>query len=364
MHPRRYVPANPHPQIPLTPCHDATTASMESAHIGACVGQPDFLWSALSPLLSDAVLVFEGSRLIQANEAAFRLYDLSTAAHEALQAASLPLQQTHADQVEHTLVRSDGSLRVIRARIARNPATPRLWIAVINGNTSADDIHQTLEARNHELKAMARRLFTVQEDERRSISRDLHDDIGQSITAMRMSAHAAMAEPDADRRQDDLQHLLAIADQAASRLRDLSMLLRPPQLDALGLEAALRWQSGIILRNADVVLDLSIQTLSRRPGNETEHACFRIAQEALTNVVRHANATHVSVQLLQLDNSCLALTVSDDGDGFQTGKTSGMGQVVMRERALTAGGSIDVISSPGNGTVIHCILPFDPPQAP
>lgn len=229
------------------------------------------------------------------------------------------------------------------------------------------DLHPLQQARdelatsNSELKALARRLFSVQEDERRSISRDLHDDIGQSITAMRMSAHAAMEENDPARRRDDLRYLLEIADQTVGRLRDLSMLLRPPQLDALGLEAAIRWQAEVILRNTGIQSTLDIPSLGRRLPCETEQACFRIAQEALTNIVRHAGARSVSVSLQLQPQHHLDLCIHDDGRGFQPGDQQGLGLVVMRERAETAGGTLSIQSMPGAGTRIHCTLPLTPP---
>ena len=98
-----------------------------------------------------------------------------------------------------------------------------------------------------DLQAMAGRLFSLQEDERRAISRDLHDDIGQAITAIKLSAHAAQDEDDPKRRGEDLAQIVSLADTTVAKLRDISTLLRPPQLDALGLEAALSWQARVLL---------------------------------------------------------------------------------------------------------------------
>ncbi|KAG0913683.1 hypothetical protein G6F32_016646 [Rhizopus arrhizus] len=97
---------------------------------------------------------------------------------------------------------------------------------------------------------MAGRLFSLQEDERRAISRDLHDDIGQAITAIKLSAYAAQDEDDPQRRAEDLAQIVSLADTTVAKLRDISTLLRPPQLDALGLEAALRWQARVLFRPA------------------------------------------------------------------------------------------------------------------
>ncbi len=147
-------------------------------------------------------------------------------------------------------------------------------------------MRDALAASNGELQAMAKRLFSLQEDERRAISRDLHDDIGQAITAMKLSAHAAMEDDEPQSRRDNLQEIVGLADTTVTKLRNLSMLLRPPQLDALGLEAALRWQASTLFRGKPQRLELDIHELQQRPSNEIEQACFRIAQESLTNVLR------------------------------------------------------------------------------
>lgn len=218
-------------------------------------------------------------------------------------------------------------------------------------------MRDALALSNGELHAMARRLFSLQEDERRAISRDLHDDIGQAITAMKLSAHAALEEADAQRRRDDLQEIISLADSSIAKLRNLSMLLRPPQLDALGLEAALRWQASMLFRASKVHLQMDIHLLPRRPSSEVEQACFRIAQEGLTNALRHACAGEVRLALAD-DEGRLRLEVVDDGDGFDPKGPRGLGLIVMRERAQSVGGALQISSAPGAGTRIMLHLPY------
>lgn len=215
-----------------------------------------------------------------------------------------------------------------------------------------------LAASNAELQAMAGRLFSLQEDERRSISRDLHDDIGQAITAMKLAACAARDEEHTARRQEDIDQIIELADSTVVKLRNLSMLLRPPQLDALGLEAALRWQAGLLFRSTPVELLLAVDALPRRPSNEVEQACFRIAQEGLTNALRHARASQVSLSLRGTDSGDLHLQVIDDGEGFDPAGPRGLGMIVMRERAQSAGGSLHIETAPGEGTRIDLRLPY------
>ncbi|NYZ64333.1 PAS domain-containing sensor histidine kinase [Luteimonas deserti] len=237
-------------------------------------------------------------------------------------------------------------------------------LLIVRDLSDAERMRDELAAGNRELQALAARVFTLQEDERRAISRELHDDIGQSVTAMKMAASAALDEDDAQQRRDDLEDILVLADATLERLRDISILLRPPQLDALGLEAALRWHAERLLRGAGLVPALQIDALPRRPDAAVEQACFRIAQEALTNIMRHARARHVALRLRDLGDS-LGLCVEDDGAGFAPGAARGLGLVIMRERAHVIGGHLDIVSTPGTGTRIEAWLPYvEAPASP
>lgn len=233
-------------------------------------------------------------------------------------------------------------------------------LLIIRDLTEPERTREALQTSNRELQAMAARLFSLQEDERRAISRDLHDDVGQAITAMKLSAYAAIEETDPERRQDDLRQITAMADTTIAKLRNLSMLLRPPQLDALGLEAALRWQAAMLFRSSSVALIAEIEALPKRPSNMIEQACFRIAQESLTNALRHAHASQVELLLDDEQGQQLRLQIIDDGEGFEPSAPRGLGLIVMRERAQAAGGTLQIRSSPGSGTHIDLQLPYHP----
>jgi signal transduction histidine kinase len=215
-----------------------------------------------------------------------------------------------------------------------------------------------------ELQSVAQRLLTVQEDERRTLSRELHDDIGQSITAIKLAAtsltdEALAADPLV--RREILDEVIAIADQTVLKLRNLSLLLRPPQLDSLGLEAALRGQVALLTRSTALDIRLEVAPIDERLPAPVELACFRIAQEALTNVARHARATAAEVEV-ELDDegegARLLLRVSDDGQGFDPDRPGGLGLVTMRERATQLGGCVTISPRPGGGTVVRAILPM------
>jgi signal transduction histidine kinase len=263
------------------------------------------------------------------------------------------------------LRRLDGSLyraQVSARRIAFGAGAARLLLLGDQGE--AERLAADLEARRGELQTLARRLMTLQEDERAALSRELHDDIGQAITAVKLCASSLLLEPDPPRRavvMETAQEIAQIADQTVAKLRDLSLLLRPPQLDELGLEAALRWQAGRLFRGDGPVLELDIPVLECRPPREVELACFRIAQEAMTNILRHAQATRVSLRL-QCDDAFMRLRIEDDGRGLARGRCAGLGLVTMRERAQQLGGEFRIDSRPGR-TCVEASLPLHPPPA-
>lgn len=215
-----------------------------------------------------------------------------------------------------------------------------------------------------ELQSVAQRLLTVQEDERRTLSRELHDEIGQSITAIKLAATSLTDDAlatDPLVRREILDEVIAIADQTVLKLRNLSLLLRPPQLDSLGLEAALRGQVALLSRNSPLEIRLEVAPIDERLPAAVELACFRIAQEALTNVARHAGATRVEVEVELEDDDGreqLLLRVSDDGRGFDADRPAGLGLVTMRERATQLGGSVSIAARPGGGTQVRAVLPM------
>ena len=317
----------------------------------------------LAALLPDGVLIAEGDTVLYANPAASSILgigggrgDTSSQLLAGLRAHG-PGSNNSEQPVQ--LSRMGGEpfhAMVITQQLQHGGGSCQLF--VIRDLSELEHGRAALAASNSELQAMAGRLFSLQENERRSISRDLHDDIGQAITAMKLAACAARDEDNTSRRQDDIDQIIELADSTVIKLRNLSMLLRPPQLDALGLEAALRWQAGLLFRSTDVELLLDVDTLPRRPSNEVEQACFRIAQESLTNALRHASASQVSLSLRDSSSGDLHLQVVDDGEGFDPAGPRGLGMIVMRERAQSAGGSLHIETAPGAGTRIDLRLPY------
>jgi PAS domain S-box-containing protein len=212
------------------------------------------------------------------------------------------------------------------------------------------------------LETFSQKLIEAQEGERQRVARELHDEIGQVLTAIRLNLNAVQHSLNSSPVARKLDESMAIIDRALQQVRELSLDLRPMALDDLGLVAALRWYVDREAQRAGLAPEFSAGDLERLPP-ELETACFRIAQEALTNVVRHAKAKQVRVELSQSGDE-LHLVVRDDGIGFDPAAIGGgasdvkLGQLGMRERALIVGGTIEVVSAPGRGTEVHARFPL------
>ncbi len=245
----------------------------------------------------------------------------------------------------------------------------RARLVVINDITERVRTQQALERVNRELehsherlRALSRRLLEVQEEERGRLARDLHDDIGQALTALKIqveSLHRA-AEPALRARiaegVETVQHTL-------ERVRQLSLSLRPPQLDDLGLAAALRSHLDRQASVAGLAAHFDAAEAPQDIEPETETACFRVAQEAINNVLRHAHARTVWLRLFMASGR-LALSVRDDGRGFDLESVrrrgasgASLGLIGMEERVALAGGSFELRAAPGQGTVLLATFP-------
>ncbi len=215
------------------------------------------------------------------------------------------------------------------------------------------------------LRMYSQRLIQAQEAEREKIARELHDQIGQVLTAVRINLQSIQRSYGSDENIPRFDESIAIVDEALGSVRELSIELRPSLLDDLGLTAALRWYVDHYSQRTGITAEvLNGSKEDGRLPRELETACFRIAQEALTNVARHAQASSVSVQL-QRSREKMWLTVIDDGVGFdiddlrQNMQTaSALGLRGMEERALAVGGFIKIDSGLGRGTRVHATFPL------
>ncbi|HXI91185.1 MAG TPA: PAS domain S-box protein [Blastocatellia bacterium] len=220
------------------------------------------------------------------------------------------------------------------------------------------------------LQVLSHRLIDAQEAERKRLSRELHDQIGQALTAVQISLQSLQSSPATSVPDDRLSETLTLIDDALEQVHDLSLDLRPSLLDDLGLVAALRWYVDRVASRTGLVRRFEADVLEERLAPQIETACFRIAQEALTNVLRHAHAATVRVQVKHL-KSGLQLVVQDDGVGFdvraalsQTGVNTSLGLQGMQERAAALGGIVDIKSQRGNGVEVLASFPLAQASSP
>jgi PAS domain S-box-containing protein len=225
---------------------------------------------------------------------------------------------------------------------------------------------QLLESRER-LQVLSRQLISAQENERRRLARELHDEIGQSLTAISVNLQAVKVVSGKSA-QPHVEEAIAIVEKTIDQVRHLSLDLRPSLLDDLGLEAALRWYADRQIRRTGLTIHLDTNLGSCRLPAEMETACFRVAQEALTNVVRHARARRVWIELQQR-GSAVELVIRDDGVGFdlkgarkRVSEGGCFGLSGMQERSELLGGEFTVESWPGQGTSIRARFVLGPDQ--
>jgi PAS domain S-box-containing protein len=230
--------------------------------------------------------------------------------------------------------------------------------------TKRRQAEEKLKEYSRKLQVLSRRLVEAQETERRTIARELHDEIGQALTVMQLNLQAMLQAPGAEALSPRLRENLLVVDHVLEQVRDISFNLRPLILDDLGLEPALRWFTKRQAALVGLAVRFHADPLAHRLTPVIETECFRVAQEALTNVVRHARAKKVAVELRQSAGK-LQLHVRDDGIGFdvaavrkQSVRGASLGLLSMEERVALAGGGLEFKSVPGKGTDVHAWFPL------
>ncbi len=208
-----------------------------------------------------------------------------------------------------------------------------------------------------QLRDLSHGLVGAQEDERRKLSRELHDHVGQMLTALRMSLARAERAAD-DRRDAAFADARALTDELLQTVRDLSLGLRPSMLDDFGLTPALEWLVRDTQRRSSLAVRLSVSGPAATLNDEVRTCVYRIVQEALTNCIRHAAARQIEVAVMVHDRE-VVVDVSDDGRGMPDGGGArGLGLVGLEERARELHGSLEVETSAGRGTRIRARVPL------
>jgi signal transduction histidine kinase len=306
------------------------------------------------PLQSDTTI--DHSQLLLYARDLRRVIEAERSKAQALTRANLALQTEIEERkrIEEALRQAHADLEQrVKERTAALSAVNTQLTKEISARTQAEDA----------LRTLSRQVLEAQENERRRLARELHDEIGQALTALKFNLHAAQRQPEtlSARVEDSLE----IVNRTLQQVRNLSLDLRPSMLDDFGLTAALNWYIERQAERIGFAVHVALDTIPANLSPAVATTCFRVVQEAVTNTARHAQATDVWVTL-RCRNQKLLLTVRDNGIGFdvntaqqRAGRGFSMGLPGMQERARLVGGELLIASTPGRGTEITATLPLE-----
>jgi PAS domain S-box-containing protein len=332
----------------------------------------------------DAIMIHQDFRIVYVNPAMVQLLRAESAVDLVGESSLFMLTPEHVEAArrrsgllyagerqplaEQTYVRGDGTS--VDVEIAAAPLTfngkPAAQVTArdVSVRKQAEKLLRASMARSRDLSA---RLLIAEEDERKRIAHDLHDQVGQELTALKIRLETAARTTDSPAWRAQALEAAAAAGETLQRVRQMSVDMRPPQLDALGLAPALR---ALVERQSapgGTALHFNSRDFPGRLPAALEIVCFRVVQEALTNVLRHSGAANAWVDLSASDG-VVRVAVRDDGSGFDADKllqpaSSGLGLLGMRERCSFAGGTLDIRSQQGQGCTVTAIFPMSSAEA-
>jgi len=269
-------------------------------------------------------------------------------------------------EMDHRIVRSDGSIRdvhVVGHPVFSESGELQEYVGVLMDVTERRRVEELLQRSHNELRDLSERLRTIREEESARIAREVHDGVGQALTALQMEVarleKRASGAPESESFSAKLRSMAELIDQTIAAVQRIASDLRPAVLDELGLEAAIEWYVREFEDRAGIACDFRSDLDGTRLDPGTATAVFRILQEALTNVIRHSGATRVQVELT-VDPKRLLLEVRDNGRGIPEDRVAdsrSLGLLGMRERARFLGGDVSVRGDPNHGTKVSVTIP-------
>jgi signal transduction histidine kinase len=232
---------------------------------------------------------------------------------------------------------------------------------ILRLETQAHERYQEAMQARGELKELSARLVQAQESERRALSRELHDEVGQSLSAVlielrNLSSGLGVRSPEHTRAQ--VESIKGLVENTIRVVRNMALLLRPSMLDDLGLVPALKWQAREVSKRTSMDVSVAAELQGDDLPDEYKTCIYRVVQEALHNTCSHAKASSVRIRVEQ-DRDRLILSIQDDGQGFDARQVRGLGLLGIQERVTRLGGSCRVHSEPGAGTVLVVELPLE-----
>ena len=229
---------------------------------------------------------------------------------------------------------------------------------ITEGNNNRKELRRSRE----ELRSLSACIISAREEERRSIAREIHDELGQTLTALKMDLDWLTGElPEGHNTiLERIEAMNSLVKEAIRAMKRVVTKLRPGVLDDLGIAAALEWQAGEFQKRTGVICHLQLEPEDISISSEVATAVFRIFQESLTNIIRHAHATTVSTTFRR-ENDCLVLRIKDNGTGISTEQitsSTSFGLTGMRERAYIIGGELDIKQVRSGGTEVYLRVPL------
>jgi PAS domain S-box-containing protein len=276
---------------------------------------------------------------------------------------------------EYRIIRPDESVRWIRDRaFPINDTEGRVYrvTGIAEDITERKLAEEKIRATSAQLRALSARLQSAREEEGLRIAREIHDELGAALSSLRWDLEdigEAIPESadraDLQKRREKIESMMRLIDTTINTVRRIASELRPIGLDALGLAEAIKFHARQFQERTGIIVECQCSSENSELGREQSTAIFRILQEALTNILRHAQGTKVNIQMKE-ENHEFALIISDNGRGITADEKSGqrtLGLLGMRERAHLIGGRIDITGSDGKGTVVIVRIPISRSKA-
>jgi len=363
------------------PCYVAMIRDLSQEHsVEQHIGALNRRLRAVFELAPVAVWITDGDRIVFANRACADLFGaeeretlLGRSIYELLAPESCAAVRRTVDQalqgelgastIHERIARLDGDPRDVVIAVASLPDHGRTVVQmVITDITERARESRELEHSRRNLRRLSASLVQAREDERRRIARELHDELGQRLTALKMELSSlGGGAPDAPR-AGRIEAMLEMVDDTVASVRRIATELRPLMLDDLGLNAAIEWLAEGWGQRMGIKTTLKLGAADPAINDAAGIALYRMTQEALTNVARHAHATEVEIEIGETDRELL-LTVQDNGVGFDAAsmfREGSHGLLGIRERALMLGGELEIGNAPGGGGRITVRLPLHP----